>query len=1247
MKINLHHPTHGNLTIINCYLHSGADQTHPRRILYQEIAQQVPPTHTHTTIMAGDFNFVEHREDRLHLRNMDYTGDKDSQETNHFKQTLTNPHHLQAVFQPHYTHKTTTTMAKLDRFYLNHHPYDQIDHTFHCTTLGWNADLSDHSPLLLTKRATGQSTLINIPPHHYKNPAWASRLHWTYQELLHTRTNHTPPRQADIHPNKKRRTPPPLHPLQKLKLYKEAMWTLSLQLHQEEQTLPNQFKQEPSNDEETLSHMIRTIRSITTYNNTKPPTWSFLSNTNEHADEWNKALSNHKGSERIRAIKDLTLLLYQKTTTDGCNHNNDENPNEEHDSTRTATNSNANHHPGQHNRTKSKLAHLKPPGVALTLGAMEDDDGNITTDTKQMASLLRSHWSKTFSHTDTNPHHTKKWLQHAYKDGPPCQHSTTREWTPRKKDLTRAIHLSNSSSPGPDGVPYGAWRNSGDEATEILWQALQTLYTDPTAHTQYDTFNHALLVCLPKKPTSTTPDGQNTYHSGNTRPLAISNTDNRLLASACRIRWERVAAEHVHPHQRGFLPKRSMLFNVVEIDHLAHIYSLHHNDPTLVLYDFTAAFPSISRSFTLEALRAFGAPDLVLHTMGNFYHNNYLDLKLHGGTHPGFTASRGIRQGCPLSPLIFAIATDSLLRIIEQKMPGTHLRTFADDTAALLTSWQHHSTKLHTIMTTYSSITSMSINTTKTIAIPLGDHTASEMRDKYTSPEAVTQGYPQYAWADQGKYLGFVIGPQAYDTTWLAPTTKYTNRLQEWPWSTLGLHLTIRIYNTFILPTLLFVAQLSHPPALTLQAESKAASKLAPGPRAWCTMEDLQHFTDYGAAQEIHSLHIRAAATMLRTAWWENHAHGGIPWKRMSEELRHHMQHSDHLGRQGRHAHWHRQHFATVVHQHTLSFQEKHHINLNNTRDDITQNAPMPLTETLHNKWRKTTQTWITRFLRQRSTYRPQEKIRRQLKKTPLTGWPRRLAATCAANLAWIFRHMAPRVAHTCWHTIWGRWCTHTRMGTRKKDRTSNRCMFGCKNYEDSLPHYRRCPILRHWTHNRLQLRFTHEQALNIWTFTTKMTNEDLGKAAIMVYAAYRCTNHLRHSPRAPSEEEQQTTAKQYLNQIIHEADRGNHKFSLKAPHLDSCRPDTKRKSHNNPTNHTHKSPATSTTQPTPQSLPPRHRTLPDQSWIATSSQHQPHTHFHNILHTPPPPHNSTELTPTPPPGKKARLTILEALANW
>ena len=117
-----------------------------------------------------------------------------------------------------------------------------------------------------------------------------------------------------------------------------------------------------------------------------------------------------------------------------------------------------------------------------------------------------------------------------------------------------------------------------------------------------------------------------------------------------------------------------------------------------------------------------------LQIMNNFYRHNKLHIKLQGTRYSEFQATRGIRQGCPLSPLIFAIASDSLLRIIERKMPLTHLRTFADDTAALLTSWRGHAKRLHTIMTTYSQVTTMEIKNKKPRRSHSGTRTSKTSR---------------------------------------------------------------------------------------------------------------------------------------------------------------------------------------------------------------------------------------------------------------------------------------------------------------------------------------------------------------------------------------------------------------------------------------------------------------------------------------------------------------------------------------
>ena len=236
-------------------------------------------------------------------------------------------------------------------------------------------------------------------------------------------------------------------------------------------------------------------------------------------------------------------------------------------------------------------------------------------------------------------------------------------------------------------------------------------------------------------------------------------------------------------------------------------------------------------------------------------------------------------------------------------MPKTHLRTFADDTAALLHSWKGQGKQINTIMTTSSSITAMDININKTKNIPLWDEPLQSIIDRMKLP--CNSELPEYTWATSGKYLGFMIGPGSPQESWLAPTTKFNQRLTEWPWPTLGLFLSMRIYNTFILPTLLFKAQLEHPPKPTLQAENRAQKAIAAGPKGWCRMQDIQHLKDIGSPIEARSLEFNTVAAMLRTAFWENTAEGGIPWAVMHHHHQHALRHSEFTLRAARQADWH------------------------------------------------------------------------------------------------------------------------------------------------------------------------------------------------------------------------------------------------------------------------------------------------------------------------------------------------------
>jgi len=160
-------------------------------------------------------------------------------------------------------------------------------------------------------------------------------------------------------------------------------------------------------------------------------------------------------------------------------------------------------------------------------------------------------------------------------DRPPLDCST-RRWKIRLKDVKHAIRHSNNSMPGPDNIPYTAWKYSGDLAVQILFDVTDALQHDDATqlfntstanpdNTGHD-FNLGLLVCLGKKPDSHDDTLGDIYSPGSTRPLSIVNTDNRIIANAAKHRWEPIINEWVSPAQQGFLSHRSLLKNLLDVD---------------------------------------------------------------------------------------------------------------------------------------------------------------------------------------------------------------------------------------------------------------------------------------------------------------------------------------------------------------------------------------------------------------------------------------------------------------------------------------------------------------------------------------------------------------------------------------------------------------------------------------------------------------------------------------------------------
>ena len=139
-----------------------------------------------------------------------------------------------------------------------------------------------------------------------------------------------------------------------------------------------------------------------------------------------------------------------------------------------------------------------------------------------------------------------------------------------------------------------------------------------------------LMVFLPKKVAGVDPDHGEYYTCADTRPLMLINVDVRLCANVIRRKAEPILQNHISENQQGFLHGRSMISNVVDVEHAAQAASLHHNRAAILLLDLRAAFPSVNPAFIHHMLKQTNVPEHIRNIIGNFYVGHHCNLSVGG-----------------------------------------------------------------------------------------------------------------------------------------------------------------------------------------------------------------------------------------------------------------------------------------------------------------------------------------------------------------------------------------------------------------------------------------------------------------------------------------------------------------------------------------------------------------------------------------------------------------------------------------
>jgi hypothetical protein len=241
---------------------------------------------------------------------------------------------------------------------------------------------------------------------------------------------------------------------------------------------------------------------------------------------------------------------------------------------------------------------------------------------------------------------------------------TTQDLTPpTDTTLRRLSRVPRRKATGPDGVPpYALYLLPTELFTVVGDMARAILVGD----SMVPSFLQSRVVGLPK------PGGDWTT-PGAWRPICIPSGLYRLCL--------RYITEQQTPYIQSLLASNQYCqTGRTTAGATHHLVSLikecerTHGAAVVCLLDVTNAFGSIPHAYLLPLVRKYGFPPQVTHLLHRIYLEGlYLPAD---GTTP-FRSECGVRQGCPLSVLLFLLAFNAVLELHTSLRPVA----FADDIA--------------------------------------------------------------------------------------------------------------------------------------------------------------------------------------------------------------------------------------------------------------------------------------------------------------------------------------------------------------------------------------------------------------------------------------------------------------------------------------------------------------------------------------------------------------------------------------
>ena len=531
--------------------------------------------------------------------------------------------------------------------------------------------------------------------------------------------------------------------------------------------------------------------------------------------------------------------------------------------------------------TPALTRRLQPPRARVGIPAMRLPSGILTSRPSAISRLVVRHWASVAAAPSPPPP-----LSTAFSDvmaslssrpppspSPDLSSLSVRIVSP--DEVEKALrHSRGGTSPGLDGIPVELYRCCWEHFAPVLarlFSAAWQLQQLPQG------FHDGLITVLHKAGDCSDP--------ANYRPITLLGTDYRLFAKILASRLGAVIGPIISPHQTAFLPGRRIGDNVMSLQLIQQWLVATNQSAIIAFCDFVKAYDTVDRNFLFRVMETLGVPTPFVDVVRLLLSGTRACAMVNGDLSDMVPFLAGVRQGCPLAPLLYLFIGEALHRWLSSRGLGLLMAgerwvdlQYADDTEVLLAN-ECHVGLFVDAMNIFSVASGQRLHMDKTRLLPVGA--------RLRSPPASIAGL---AVVDRAHALGFDFhaGNGSPSVDWdalLQRVTSAFDRLRSIRLSPMGRGLASSAYGV---SKLLYHAEFVDVPRAVLGALQRAVGRLVLG------VEGDKHrlFTipfssvcgsprEGGFGGLPWPQHIRARLI----SWAGRFLRGDLPWTRLARAL--------------------------------------------------------------------------------------------------------------------------------------------------------------------------------------------------------------------------------------------------------------------------------------------------------------------------------------------------------------------------